>query len=83
MFKVYRRFVSPFLHAFSHALGGLGFGCRFEPTCGSYAEEAVREHGPIRGAGLSVRRVLRCNPWGGQGWDPVPRGSHARELRSS
>jgi len=46
--------------------------CRFEPTCSHYAEEAIETHGLIRGGWLSVRRIVRCNPWGGSGWDPVP-----------
>ncbi|MDE6347019.1 MAG: membrane protein insertion efficiency factor YidD [Muribaculaceae bacterium] len=46
--------------------------CRFTPTCSQYAIEALRKHGPVKGLWLSVRRVLRCNPWGGSGYDPVP-----------
>ena len=50
----------------------LGATCRFTPTCSQYAVEALRIHGPVRGLWLSVRRILRCNPWGGSGYDPVP-----------
>ena len=46
--------------------------CRFTPTCSQYAIEALRKHGPIKGLYLSIRRILRCNPWGGSGYDPVP-----------
>ncbi|GFI54169.1 putative membrane protein insertion efficiency factor [Alistipes sp.] len=46
--------------------------CRFTPTCSQYALEALRKHGPIRGTWLAVRRLLRCHPWGGSGYDPVP-----------
>lgn len=46
--------------------------CRFSPTCSQYAGEAISTHGPIKGAALSVRRVFRCHPWGGSGFDPVP-----------
>ncbi len=46
--------------------------CRFTPTCSEYALEALRKHGPIRGTYLAVRRILRCHPWGGSGYDPVP-----------
>lgn len=52
-------------------LGSPGPCCRFHPTCSEYAEEAIREHGAGRGLFLSLGRVLRCQPWGGAGWDPV------------
>ena len=50
----------------------LGRQCRFLPTCSEYAVEAVRRHGAWRGAGLAARRIARCHPWGGEGYDPVP-----------
>jgi len=50
--------------------------CRFEPSCSHYAMEALRQHGAIGGTVLTVRRVLRCNPWGGMGYDPVPAPRH-------
>jgi len=50
----------------------LGCNCRFEPSCSRYAEEAFARHGCLRGGMLSVWRLLRCNPFGGQGLDPVP-----------
>lgn len=52
----------------------LGFGptCRFAPCCSEYAERAVAEHGWARGTFYALRRLARCHPWGGQGWDPVP-----------
>lgn len=46
--------------------------CRFTPTCSQYTIEAIRKHGIIKGGYLAVRRILRCNPWGGHGYDPVP-----------
>jgi hypothetical protein len=46
--------------------------CRFTPTCSQYAIEALRKHGPVRGLWLTVKRLLRCHPWGGSGYDPVP-----------
>jgi putative membrane protein insertion efficiency factor len=52
--------------------GWLGGQCRFSPTCSRYAEEAIRTHGALRGSLLMVRRVLRCNPFGRGGIDPVP-----------
>ena len=50
--------------------------CRFVPSCSNYALEALEAHGALRGAWLSLRRLTRCHPWGGHGWDPVPEGKH-------
>ena len=46
--------------------------CRFHPTCSAYAIDALARHGVARGGWLALRRILRCHPWGGQGYDPVP-----------
>lgn len=46
--------------------------CRFTPTCSEYARQALIKHGPIKGLALAIWRILRCNPWGGSGYDPVP-----------
>lgn len=46
--------------------------CRFTPTCSVYAIEAIKKHGVIKGGYLAIKRILRCNPWGGSGFDPVP-----------
>ena len=46
--------------------------CRFTPTCSQYALEALRKYGPFKGTYLAVRRILRCHPFGGSGYDPVP-----------
>ncbi|MDE6555424.1 MAG: membrane protein insertion efficiency factor YidD [Duncaniella sp.] len=46
--------------------------CRFTPTCSSYAIEALRRHGPVKGSWLALKRIARCHPWGGCGYDPVP-----------
>lgn len=58
----YRWFVSPIL----------GTNCRYCPSCSEYAIEALRAHGAGRGAWLALRRLARCHPWGGSGYDPVP-----------
>jgi putative membrane protein insertion efficiency factor len=50
----------------------LGRQCRFLPTCSEYASEAIRKHGAWRGAWLALARISRCQPWGGEGFDPVP-----------
>lgn len=46
--------------------------CRFTPSCSQYALEAVMKHGLFKGGWLAIRRLLRCHPWGGSGYDPVP-----------
>ena len=46
--------------------------CRFTPTCSQYAIEAIARFGVCKGVGLAIWRILRCNPWGGYGYDPVP-----------
>ncbi len=68
LLRGYQIFLSPILHK----LGGPGSGCRYSPTCSQYFIEAVQTHGTFRGSWLGLRRILRCNPWGGHGYDPVP-----------
>ena len=46
--------------------------CRYTPTCSQYAVEALKKHGPWKGLYLTIKRLLRCHPWGGSGYDPVP-----------
>ena len=60
--RFYKLGISPFLPA----------ACRFSPTCSDYFAEAVKRHGVWKGAYLGVGRLLRCHPWGGRGYDPVP-----------
>lgn len=60
--RFYQRYISPMLPP----------ACRFTPTCSQYAVEALQKHGPVKGLYLAVRRILRCHPWGGSGYDPVP-----------
>lgn len=52
-----------------HVIGGQ---CRFHPSCSHYALDAYSTHGALRGSWLTLRRLTRCHPWGGQGDDPVP-----------
>ncbi len=46
--------------------------CRYTPTCSQYAKEAITKYGAFKGGWLALKRILRCNPWGGSGYDPVP-----------
>ena len=59
---------------FYQAVGRPFFGgqCRFYPTCSDYAVQALETHGAVRGVWLALRRLLRCHPFGGGGYDPVP-----------
>jgi uncharacterized protein len=50
----------------------VGRGCRYQPTCSSYAADAIRRHGAWAGSWMAGARVCRCAPWGGHGWDPAP-----------
>lgn len=68
LLRGYQRFISPPLHFLAGPLAG----CRFTPSCSQYAIEAFQIHGLFRGGWLTLRRLLRCQPWGGQGHDPVP-----------
>lgn len=58
----YQRCISPFTPP----------SCRYTPTCSQYAKEAIVKYGPIKGLMLAIKRLLRCHPWGGHGYDPVP-----------
>ena len=61
-FSFYRAAISPMFPP----------SCRYVPTCSQYAIEAIKKHGPFKGLWLAVKRILRCHPWGGSGYDPVP-----------
>lgn len=62
LIRIYQYAVSPWLAP----------RCRFHPTCSAYAVEALRKHGANKGGRLAIRRLMRCHPWGGSGYDPVP-----------
>ncbi len=72
LIAAHRIVLSPLLTAL------FGPACRFEPSCSRYASEAVTEHGILRGGMMAARRLLRCHPLGGHGYDPVPDGPPER-----
>ena len=62
LIRVYRYLLSPLL----------GPSCRYTPTCSEYAQQAIVQHGALRGSWLTAKRLCSCHPWGGSGYDPVP-----------
>ena len=62
LIRIYQKIISPLFPG----------SCRFSPTCSQYAVEAIKNHGTIKGLYLGTKRILKCNPWGGCGYDPVP-----------
>lgn len=63
----YKNIISPLIDT----IFGKGNTCRYEPTCSIYAYQAIEKYGVIKGGAMSVRRISRCHPWGGKGFDPV------------
>ncbi|WP_271424333.1 membrane protein insertion efficiency factor YidD [Aequorivita sinensis] len=63
LIKGYQGFISPLLPS----------SCRYTPTCSHYAVEALQTHGLLKGSWLAIKRIGSCNPWGGSGYDPVPK----------
>ena len=71
--NVYERSVRAAHGAYKLTLSPLiGRQCRFEPTCSDYAAQVLVSHGPWRGSLLAARRLCKCHPWGGEGYDPPP-----------
>ena len=60
--KIYQRFISPFFSS----------SCKFSPTCSQYGIEAINKYGALKGLVITIKRILRCNPWSKGGYDPVP-----------
>ena len=72
LIKGYQRLISPYLSP----------RCRYQPTCSSYAFEAIKVHGGLKGSWLALRRIGRCHPWGGSGFDPVPGTEKISEIET-
>jgi uncharacterized protein len=62
LIKLYQLIISPWL----------GNKCRYTPTCSQYGIEAIKKYGALKGIWLTAKRIARCHPWGGHGYDPVP-----------
>ena len=62
LIRIYQTLISPLLQS----------TCRFSPTCSEYSKQSLIKHGLIKGSILSIKRILKCHPWGGNGYDPVP-----------
>lgn len=62
LIRLYQQAISPYL----------GPSCCYNPTCSVYGVEAIRKYGPFKGGWLTLKRILRCHPWGKSGYDPVP-----------
>ena len=60
--KIYQRFISPFFPS----------SCKFSPSCSKYGIEAINKYGAAKGVFLTIKRILRCNPWSKGGYDPIP-----------
>jgi len=67
--RVYQYTISPLL----------GANCRYMPTCSEYSIQALQIHGPLKGSWLALKRILSCHPWGGHGFDPVPKKNKKNE----
>ena len=62
LIRAYKTLLSPILPP----------SCRYTPTCSEYGLEAIKKYGPFKGGWLAIKRIGRCHPWGGHGYDPVP-----------
>ncbi len=71
--RLYQRLLSPYLPP----------SCRYVPTCSEYAVEAIRRYGVWRGGWMALRRLSRCHPWGGSGYDPVPTPTKESEVQAA
>ncbi|HKK47379.1 MAG TPA: membrane protein insertion efficiency factor YidD, partial [Balneolaceae bacterium] len=68
--RLYQLIISPWMPS----------SCRYHPTCSQYSIEALRKHGALKGIWLTIKRVARCHPWGGSGYDPVPDTEHKSKI---
>ena len=78
-----KRILIAFIKLYQKIPGNFHNNCRHIPTCSNYGIDAIEEWGAIKGSYLTVKRILRCNPWGSSGYDPVPRKEENHEKQKS
>ena len=77
-----KRFLLKLIHIYQSIPGRHHELCRYTPTCSNYAKEAIEEYGSLRGSIMTIKRILRCNPFGGYGYDPVPKKESKNEKNN-
>lgn len=78
-----KRILIAFIKLYQKIPGNFHNNCRHIPTCSNYGIDAIEEWGAIKGSYLTLKRILRCNPWGSSGYDPVPRKEENHEKHKS
>ncbi len=79
MGKVLSKFLILFIRIYQYTISPLfGPNCRYQPSCSEYGVQAIKIHGPLKGTYLAIKRILSCHPWGGHGYDPVPKKNEKR-----
>lgn len=78
-----KRILIAFIKLYQKIPGNFHNNCRHIPTCSNYGIDAIEEWGAIKGSYLTLKRILRCNPWGSSGYDPVPRKEENHEKQKS
>ncbi|KAA3646817.1 MAG: membrane protein insertion efficiency factor YidD [Bacteroidetes bacterium] len=74
MARLISRILIFFVRVYQYTISPIfGANCRYSPTCSTYAVDALTIHGPLKGSFLAIKRILSCHPWGGHGYDPVPK----------
>ena len=77
--RFYQRILNPMLKV----VAGPAMGCRYSPSCSNYFLQLVEVHGPFLGSWYGICRILRCQPWGGSGYDPVPSPGDTKTVKNS
>ena len=61
-----------YIHISKFNFTAYNMSCRYTPTCSQYSKESIKKHGPFKGIVLTFKRIIKCHPWGGSGYDPIP-----------